>query len=80
MDSGRPAKGVKGYLLTSTEGIVLFRVFQNDTKQKTFKDYKIKQCDLEMEILDELAVLYDAPEDNIDGFINYPSQIAKGIA
>jgi hypothetical protein len=51
------AKGTKGFLMWMGPNYgYMFRVYAEDN---TFKDYSIVHSDLEIEILDEEATLYD---------------------
>jgi len=70
------AHGVRGYLLRTTEGDLIFRVYTDATRQK-YKDYKINHCDLEVEIVDRYSSLYEGDSDKPNS-LDYSSRVKKG--
>lgn len=52
------------------KGEFIFRVYDK-TNKKIFKDYEIRHCDLEVEIIGKYASLYESEEVN---YIDYPSR------
>lgn len=60
----RPAKGTKGVLLTG-QGSIL-RVYYGNGK---FTDYEIRHHDLDIEIIEEHAIIKETTEDA--GYIDY---------
>jgi hypothetical protein len=61
----RPAAGVKGMLIRSFNGEILFRVYHNDNRDH-FTDYAIRHDDLQVTIAeDEQAAFYTIGQDNI---------------
>ena len=63
------AKGIKGFLLDSFDGNYYFRVY---SENKSFKDYLLRHCDLEITINDEDAVLYE--KENGDLTLDHSSE------
>lgn len=60
------AKNLKGVLCKDIFGGFFLRVYKED---KTFKDYDIHLSDMEIEILDDDAYIYES--DFGDSFIDY---------
>jgi len=57
-----PAKGTKGFLISTKAGDFLFRVYDQD---HTFIDYRIYINDVEIEITDDDAFFYKIDSKNI---------------
>ena len=55
--SCKPAKGMKGCIISSLDNKHFFRVYSDD--KSSFIDYKLWHSDLQVQILDEDATLYE---------------------
>lgn len=75
-ENERSANKVRGYLLVTLDGEIVFRVYTS-ADRKEFKDYQIRHQDLEVEIIDDYSSFYDEPSDDYDGYIDYPSRLGK---
>lgn len=72
----RSANKVRGYLLATLDGELVFRVYTS-ADRKEFKDYKIRHQDLEVEIVDNYSSFFDEKTDDYDGFLDYPSRLLE---
>jgi hypothetical protein len=71
----RSAHGVRGYLLRTTDGTLVFRIYTSADRRQ-FIDYDIRHCDLEVEIVDDYSSLYEGEDGS--NYIDYPSRLTKG--
>ena len=69
----KSAKGQKGYLLYTMDREYVFRVYRED---RSFTDYDILHCDLELTINDDDATFYEF--DDGRSILDHSYEIAKG--
>lgn len=69
-----PAKGTKGCLIWIGGDKYMFRVYAED---KTFKDYDLRHCDMDIEIVDPSAAFWEYEDGEM--FVDYTKE-ALGVA
>ena len=62
MMKSKPAKGTKGFIIRTTDGGYMFRVY---SATHEFIDYDILHYDMEVEILDNDATFYEEGDYNV---------------
>lgn len=68
------ARGIKGFLIRTASGELVFRVYDEN---KNYKDYEIYHYDLEVQIIDNYSSFFESSNGEELGRLDYPSRLFK---